>query len=155
MSRWAIILCLLHLLLALGCADAGEGRVSGDVIRVEGREFQWSFRFPGDDRRFDTADDRVAVRELHLPAGGPIELRFVSSDYVYTFALPELALEQIAVPEMLFVATLNAAPAGRFVQIGDRMCGYDHEGLNGEVVIEARERFERWLESLPSQPIGG
>jgi cytochrome c oxidase subunit 2 len=139
----------------VGCTGAGLDGVSGDVIRVEGREFQWRFRFPGDDRRFDTADDRIAVRELHLPAGVPIELRFVSRDYVYTFALPELDLEQIAVPEMLFVANLPAASVGRFKQVGDRMCGYDHEGLNGEVVIEPRERFERWLESLPSQAIGG
>ena len=51
-----------------------EAPQSDVVIRVTGKQFNWVITYPGPDGRFDTADDRTLLDELHIPAGRPVRL---------------------------------------------------------------------------------
>ena len=75
-----------------------------------------------------------------------IELELTSRDYIYTFALPHLDLHQVAVPDLTFPLTFVPQATGVFAFVGDQMCGFEHESLNGRVVVESPAAFVDWLE---------
>ena len=142
MQRLSVVLAVA----LVACSPAPPDHL---VIGVEAENFRWTMRYPGPDRRFGTDDDRSSA-SLRLPAGMPVELRLGSQDFVYTFALPDQNVHEAAVPGMEFVVSLSAQNEGTISLLGNRMCGYDHEGLNGFVTIVDPEEFSQWHLALPS-----
>jgi len=116
------------------------------AVEVEGRDFHWSYRFPGRDGRLGTPDDLRASGPLHLPVGADIELRLTSRDFVYQLELPHLGLKEIAIPERTFAMQFSTDREGRFELRGDEFCGLPHESLITELVIESQDEFHRWLD---------
>lgn len=115
-------------------------------IQITGEEYTWQFRYSGPDGALQTADDIIKPgKELHLPLGRAVELELTSRDYIYTFALPHLDLHQVAVPDLTFALAFTPQAAGAFAFVGDQMCGFEHESLNGRVVIESPAAFVDWL----------
>ncbi len=115
-------------------------------IQITGEEYTWQFRYPGPDGALNTADDIVKRgKELHLPLGIEIELELTSRDYIYTFALPHLDLRQVAVPDLTFALAFTPQTTGAFAFVGDQMCGFEHESLNGRLVVEPPAAFVAWL----------
>ena len=82
---------------------------------------------------------------MHLPLGLAVELELTSRDYIYTFVLPHLDLHQMAVPDLTFSLAFTPQAAGTFAFVGDQMCGFEHESLNGRVVVESPAAFVEWL----------
>ena len=115
-------------------------------IQIIGEEFNWQFRYPGPDGELQTADDIIKPgKELHLPLGIEIELELTSRDYIYTLALPHLDLHQVAVPDLTFALAFTPQTTGVFAFVGDQMCGFEHESLNGRMVVESPAAFVDWL----------
>ncbi|MEZ6008953.1 MAG: hypothetical protein R3F05_14480 [Planctomycetota bacterium] len=120
------------------------------MLRDPGADFHWEVRYPGPDGEVGTADDRVGSRDVHVPAGTDVRVHLRSRDYVYTFAIPELALKEIAVPDMEFALHFRAPGPGQTLLLGDQMCGYDHPELIGKLVVTDPAAFTRTMEALPS-----
>ena len=120
------------------------------VIAVTGSRFQWSFRFPGRDGRFGTSDDLVSSRHLHLPQGQMVDLQLTSTDYIYTLSLPELELEEIAVPELVHTLRIDADRVGSYRLLSDPMCAvrFSHDKEMGRMRIEETAAFQGWLATL-------
>ncbi len=136
---------------ACGRTDA-NGLPDGDlVIRVRGEDYQWHVRYPGPDGVLDTADDVLGLRDLHVPARKTVRIDLESADYIYGFRIPELGVNQMAVPELDFAAQLFAEEAGSHPLMGDQMCGFAHESLLGQVVVHAPADFVAW-QRQPSRP---
>ncbi len=138
---------LLWSLVLLGAAGCTPVLPPGPLrIQITGEEYIWQFRYPGPDGALQTADDIVKPgKELHLPLGIEIELELTSRDYIYTFALPHLDLHQVAVPDLTFALVFTPQTTGVFAFVGDQMCGFEHESLNGRVVVESPAAFVDWL----------
>ena len=139
-----IALWSLVLLGAVGCTpDLPPGPLR---IQITGEEYIWQFRYPGPDGTLQTDDDIIKPgKELHLPLGMSIELELTSRDYIYTFALPHLDMHQVAVPDLTFALAFTPQTSGAFAFVGDQMCGFKHESLNGHVVVESPAAFVDWL----------
>ena len=122
-----------------------------DPLRIEitGAEYQWHIRYAGLDGTLGTEDDRYAVRHVHIPAAAAVELTLRSEDYLYSFALPEQNVNQIAVPDLTFDATVETSQIGTYELRGDQFCGFAHPDLSGMLVVESQPDFLRWLKSLP------
>ena len=115
-------------------------------IQITGEEFTWQFRYSGPDGALHTDDDIIkSGKELHLPIDISIEIELTSRDYIYTFALPHLDLHQVAVPDLTFALAFTPQTTGTFAFVGDQMCGFEHESLNGRVVVESPADFVDWL----------
>ena len=119
-------------------------------VEVTGSRFEWSFRYPGRDGRFGTDDDLVSARHLHLPRGCTVDLKLTSTDYIYTLSLPELQLEEIAVPELVHILRVDAARAGSYQLLSDPMCAvrFSHDEEMGRLEIEDDSAFQDWLATL-------
>ena len=124
-------------------------------VRVTGEDYEWHVAYPGPDDRLDTPDDIVTRRHVHLPAETSVRLQLRSRDYVYSLALPHLQLREIAVPELAFALEFPSGPVGRHELMGDQLCGSAHPLLEGELIVEPPERFERWLRETDRGRDGG
>ena len=138
---------LLWGLVLLGAAGCTPDLPPGPLrIQITGEEYIWQFRYPGPDGTLQTADDIIKPgKELHLPLGKEVEFELTSRDYIYTFALPHLDLHQVAVPDLTFPLAFTPQTTGVFSFFGDQMCGFEHESLNGRVVVEPPATFVAWL----------
>ena len=138
---------LLWGLLLLGADGCTPALPPGPLcIQITGEEFTWQFRYPGPDGSLHTDDDIIKPgKDLHLPLGIEAEIELTSRDYIYTFALPHLDLHQVAVPDLTFALVFTPQTSGVFAFVGDQMCGFEHESLNGRVVVESPAAFVAWL----------
>ena len=114
-------------------------------IDVTGRDYQWHVDYPGPDGESGTDDDVRSLRNIHIPLNTKIVLKLHSKDYIYSLALPEYDLREIAVPQLEFELKLRASAPGRFELRGNQMCGYSHPQLLGHLIVQERAEFEIWI----------
>ena len=120
------------------------------VIEVTGDDYYWHLRYPGPDGVLHTEDDIRTVGDLHLPAGKTAEIKLTSADYLYLFALPELELSQVAVPDLSFSLVLKVDNERTYRLEGDQMCGFSHDSLMGSVFVQSKQEFEDWMQHTAS-----
>lgn len=118
------------------------------IVQLRGELLHWRVIYPGFDQRLNTADDLTTLNQIHLPRGTPVTLQLVSSDYLYSFALPQLQLEQIAVPDMMFEMKLGPLATGALAYAGNQFCGGPHGLLSGLITVESSTDFNKWLNDL-------
>ena len=119
-------------------AEQSPNQTNAIVIEVTGSEFNWHFRYPGKDGKLGTQDDHHSIQNLYLPNNSHITLKLTSTDYVYSFAVPELNKEEIAVPELSFEMQFKTGDAKTLTLLGDQLCGYIHPTLIGKVHIRSK-----------------
>lgn len=130
-------------------AVAGEPDL---VVVVEGAQFDWRFRYAGDDGVHGTLDDVVEVGEMPLPIGRVVEARMVTRDVIHSFFVPALRLKRDLVPgtETPLRFALDAddlAAAGDPDSLELRcaeLCGWGHATMVGALRPMAPEDFDAW-----------
>jgi cytochrome c oxidase subunit 2 len=127
---------------------SSEGPIT---VEVTGRDFFWRFRFAGRDGKFNTGDDVQLDKQVHLPRDRDIVFLITSDDYVYTLAIPELGLRQIAVPDLTFPLKFRTTRAGSFDILADPLCSvkYFHDENMGLAVVEPEPAFDSWYQGVP------
>jgi heme/copper-type cytochrome/quinol oxidase subunit 2 len=152
-------LSALPTLIAMLCAACGPNSdrpALGDeiVIEMTGSDYHWRLRHAGFDGELNTADDVLGERNLYAPAGYPVLVFLRSEDYVYTLRVPELGVNQIAVPSLTFDVRFEAPRPGPRQYIADEMCGFQHESLLGKVIVVPPAEYAGWLRAAGtvSQP---
>jgi len=136
---------MLIYLTACGPSEPRE-RINNITIEVTGDEFNWYFRYPGEDGKLGTADDKTSIQNLYLPDNADVTLNLKSKDYVYNLALPEIAKKEIAVPDLVFNLQFKTKNASTWVLLGDQFCGFSHETLIGKVYIrdQSSSNYYNW-----------
>lgn len=104
-------------------------------LRIETRaeQWRWTFRYP--DQR------EVITRELHLPAGTPVDIVVSSHDVIHTFWIPRLAGKIDAVPGHVNVLRIQANAPGPYEGLCNEFCGRGHSGMRFDVVVHPAEHF--------------
>jgi cytochrome c oxidase subunit 2 len=118
------------------------------AVRVEvlAQQWSWTFRHPGRDGRFNTADDLVTLNELRVPAGRPVYLQLKAKDVVHSFYLPNFRTKVDVVPAAVTRLWFQPRDTGRF-EIGcAQHCGAFHYKMRGTLVVEEPADFARWFE---------
>ena len=115
------------------------------TVLVTGNQFNWHITYPGADGILRTADDIQAIRHLHLPLDTRVRLSLTSEDYLYSLALPDWNLKEIAVPDLSFSLEFETDQIGRFELRGDQLCGFSHPNLMATVTVETSSDFNIWL----------
>ena len=105
------------------------------AIEVTGDRYNWYFRYPGRDGVLGTDDDQHSVQDLYVPENTNIVLKLTSNDYLYSFALPDLDLREIAVPGLNFELQFRTKGDQTLQILGDQFCGFAHETLIGMVHV--------------------
>jgi cytochrome c oxidase subunit 2 len=156
MTIRSVALCVAILVTAVGISFLGYTvwyRPSVPPIEnldaeVIADDYRFHFRYPGSDRVLGTADDRFGTRNLYLPEQAAVQLNLISRDYIYTLEIPARELYEAAVPDISFTARFDAGKTGTFELLGSQMCGYDHPGLLGKLIVQPAAEFERTMRGL-------
>lgn len=120
----------------------------GMEVEVVARQFEWRLRYPGQDGKFDTADDLYTVNDLHIPLNEDILVQLKSEDVLHSFFLPNLRVKQDAVPGMKIPVWFRATAPGSFDLVCAELCGWGHYKMKGRLTVQPREDFDRWQDEL-------
>ena len=122
-------------------------------IEIVGSEFVFYFRYPGVDRVLFSEDDRYGSGTLFVPEGANVHFKLTSLDYLYTLEIPARDVYEMAAPDLVFNAHVPPSTPQTYDLLGSQMCGYDHPGLLGKMVVQATDDFDRTMTTLSKQSL--
>jgi cytochrome c oxidase subunit 2 len=142
------------------------------VFEAVGKQWHWSFRFPGKDGVMGTVDARyvsdknpfgmnpddvngqddvlISSPELHLPLGKPVKALLRSVDVLHDFAVPQFRVKMDLVPGLVTYVWFTPTRTGKFDLLCEELCGLAHYTMRGKVVVEEERAFQTWLASYPT-----
>lgn len=148
--------------------------VPENAMEVEaiGQQWQWTFRFPGQDgvlgganARFIDNDNRFGLdpgdpngqddilvehHRLHLPQDQPVKLVLRSNDVLHNFAVPQFRVKMDLVPGTQTYQWFTPTREGTFDILCEELCGLAHYTMKGHVQVEPESDFRNWLSGYPT-----
>ncbi len=146
-----------------------EGAAEFEVV---GKQWEWTFRFPGKDGVLGTSDVRnisddnpfgihpndangrddvlIEDSELHLPLDKPVKVLLRSIDVLHDFYVPEFRAKMDLVPGLVTYFWFIPTRVGTFDILCFELCGTGHYVMRGSVVVEEESAFQAWLQEQPT-----
>lgn len=137
-----------------------------EPVEVLGRQFAWSFRYPGIDKRFGRTDIRLvndaasnpfglddtdpAAKDdlvsgtLRVPAGRPVILTLTARDVIHSFFVRELRIKQDLVPGMKIPLHFQADVPGTYEVPCSELCGLGHHQMRTTLIVMPASDFDVW-----------
>ncbi|MDX1723275.1 MAG: cytochrome c oxidase subunit II [Pseudomonas sp.] len=149
-------------------------RVPADAheLEVVAQQWQWSFRFPGQDRKLGKSDvkwigssnplgldpndpagqDDVLIRtnQVRLPLDRPVKVLLRSKDVLHNFYVPQIRSKMDMVPGMVSYFWFTPTQLGSYDVLCAEYCGLAHYNMRGNMIIEEPAAFEQWLNNQPT-----
>jgi len=141
-------------------------------LEVVAQQWQWAFRFPGQDGKLGKSDikfvdsvnplgldpkdsagqDDVLIRsnEVHLPLDQPVKVLLRSKDVLHDFYIPQIRSKMDMVPGMVSYFWFTPTVIGKYEILCAEYCGVGHYNMRGYMIVEERTAFEQWLNSQPT-----
>jgi cytochrome c oxidase subunit 2 len=142
------------------------------VFEVVGKQWHWSYRFPGKDGALGTVDARhvsdnnpfginpddpfgqddvlITSPEVHLPIGKPLKALLRSVDVLHNFAVPQFRVKMDLVPGLVTFVWFTPTRTGNFDLLCEELCGTAHFTMRGKVVVDEEPAFREWLSGYPT-----
>ena len=114
-----------------GVLALSRRRSSALRVEVTAQQWAWTFRYPGADGRFNTADDIVTLNELRVPVDRAVYLQLTSKDVIHSLYLPNFRNKIDAVPGTVTRMWFQPTSGGR---VRDRV----RPALRGLALQDAR-----------------
>ncbi len=148
---WTVLPSLLLVVLMVLCIQEWfkmQFPATAPAVTLEaiGHQFNWEYRYPG------VASTTFSPEPLHVPAGKQVRILITSADVLHSFWLPKFRLKLDAIPGL--VQTMNFTPTqpGTYDIICAEFCGVNHSVMQGTVVVESPEDFERYVAAQKAKP---
>ena len=141
-------------------------------LEVVAQQWQWSFRFPGQDRKLGKSDvkwisnanplgldpndpsgqDDVLIRnnQVRLPLDQPVKVLLRSKDVLHNFYIPQIRSKMDMVPGMVSYFWFTPTRLGNYDVLCAEYCGLAHYSMRGSMIVEQPAAFEQWLNSQPT-----
>lgn len=149
-----------------------EPPANSDVVEAVGQQWQWNYRYPGDDGVLGAADakfispsnplglnpedpfgqdDRIVMeKEMRLPINRPVKALLRSKDVLHDFAVAEFRVKMDLVPGTVTYLWLEPTRLGTYDILCEELCGLGHYIMRGTVVVDEQENFDQWLKQQPT-----
>ena len=141
-------------------------------FEVMAQQWQWNFRFPGEDGVLGTSNSRninddnpfglnrndangrddvlIEDSELHLPLHKPVKVLLRSIDVLHDFYVPEFRAKMDMVPGAVTYFWFTPTRTGTFDILCFELCGTGHHAMRGNVVVQEESAFQAWLQEQPT-----
>ncbi|MSQ58775.1 MAG: c-type cytochrome [Betaproteobacteria bacterium] len=142
------------------------------VFEAVGKQWHWSYRFPGTDGVMGTVNARyvsdknpfgmnpddpkgrddvlISSPEVHLPLGKPVKALLRSLDVLHNFAVAQFRVKMDLVPGLVTYIWFTPTRAGTYDVLCEELCGIAHFTMRGKVVVEENREFQAWLSNYPT-----
>lgn len=138
------------------------------VIKVIGRQFQWSGWYPGphkvfakNDEKFISADNPfgldkddphykenfVVGTELEVPVNKPVLVYISSLDVIHCFTCRPMRVTQDAIPGMVIPAHFTPKKLGKYEINCAQLCGIGHYSMRGQIDVVTQQEYDQWVAS--------
>lgn len=143
-----------------------------DVMEVIGKQWQWSYRFPGEDGILGTVDTRhtsadnplgmnpedpngqddviVVGDDVHIPIDRPVKMLLRSQDVLHDFAVAQFRVKMDMVPGMVTYLWFTPTVIGKYDVLCEELCGIGHYNMRSHVVVDTETDFKAWLKTHPT-----
>ncbi len=143
-----------------------------DIVEVVGKQWQWSYRFPGEDGVLGTADTQhiapdnpfgmnpedpngqddvlVSNSEVHIPIDRPVKMLLRSQDVLHDFAVAQFRVKMDLVPGVVTYLWFTPTKLGKYDVLCEELCGVGHYNMRGHVVVDEEPVFKEWLKTYPT-----
>jgi cytochrome c oxidase subunit 2 len=141
-------------------------------LEVIAQQWQWAFRFPGQDGKLGKSDikfvdsanplgldpkdpvgqDDVLVinNEVHLPLDRPVKVLLRAKDVLHDFYVPQIRSKMDMVPGMVSYFWFTPTKTGKYETLCAEYCGVGHYNMRGHMIVEEQGVFDQWLKSQPT-----
>ncbi|MGW8463917.1 c-type cytochrome [Pseudomonas sp. CLCA07] len=141
-------------------------------LEVVAQQWQWAFRFPGQDGKLGRSDikfidpanplgldpkdpvgqDDVLVlnNEVRLPLNRPVKVLLRSKDVLHDFYVPQIRSKMDMVPGMVSYFWFTPTKTGKYETLCAEYCGVGHYNMRGHMIVEEQGAFDQWLNSQPT-----
>jgi cytochrome c oxidase subunit 2 len=142
------------------------------VVEVMGRQWNFTYRLPGQDGVLGTTDPKfispenpfgidprdpngqddilVSSSELHLLINKPVKMVLRSIDVNHQFAVPQFRVKMDMVPGMVTYFWLTPTRTGAFDVLCEQLCGLGHFAMRARVVVDDPQAFQAWQSNYPT-----
>jgi cytochrome c oxidase subunit 2 len=149
-------------------------RVPKDAYELEvvGQQWQWAYRFAGQDAKLGKSDIRfvdstnplgldpkdpagqddvlVMNNEVRLPLDRPVKVLLRSKDVLHDFYVPQIRSKMDMVPGMVSYFWFTPTKTGKYEVLCAEFCGVGHYNMRGHMVVEEQAVFDQWLKGQPT-----
>lgn len=141
-------------------------------VEAMGKQWHWSYRFPGADGVFgntavrhqnvdnpfgidpeDSAgqDDLLVMQPiLHLPVDEDAHVLLRSTDVLHNFTVPQFRVKMDLVPGMVTYQWFRPTQIGTYDVLCEEHCGVAHFAMRSKVIVEEAADFAAWLDTQPT-----
>jgi cytochrome c oxidase subunit 2 len=135
-------------------------------------QWQWSFRYPGEDGELGAADVRFMTEEnpwgidpddpagqddivvksqvMYLPVDEPVKALFRSRDVLHNYTVPQFRVKMDMIPGMATYMWLTPTVTGEYEILCEQYCGLGHHIMRARVRVVERDEFDAWLAEQPT-----
>jgi cytochrome c oxidase subunit 2 len=142
---WTVVPLVTVIFLSfLGARDLGQIRkADSTVLDVKVTAFQWGWSY-------QYAESGVISNTLVLPVNRQVRLLLTSRDVIHSFWVPEFRVKQDILPGENLVKELRITPnrIGYYKVRCAEMCGLNHAGMEGLVMVTSQAGFEDWIADM-------
>jgi cytochrome c oxidase subunit 2 len=114
-------------------------------VNVVGRQFFWSFNYPGPDKIFDTSDDFSLANDLVVPKNKLTILHMTSGDTIHSFFVPHLRVKYDVIPGRETRVWFVPTDSGEYPSICTELCGLGHYQMLANLRVLDPGDYDRWL----------
>ncbi|HVN36462.1 MAG TPA: c-type cytochrome [Casimicrobiaceae bacterium] len=142
------------------------------VVEVVGRQWNFNYRFPGEDGVLGTVDARfvsdtnpfginpddpngrddilISTQELHIPVGKPIKMELRALDVLHDFTVPQMRSKMNMAPGLVTYLWYTPTRIGKFDAFCEQLCGIGHYAMRATVVVDDEATFQKWKAGFPT-----
>ncbi len=145
-----------------------------DAVEIEvlARQWNWSYRLPGEDGKLGavsvshtTADNPLGIDPtdpfglddviiydpvLHLKVDQPVTFLLRSTDVLHNFTVPQFRVKMDFVPGQVSYIWAEPTVEGSYDLLCEELCGVGHYAMRGRVVVDSPEAYSTWLKDQPT-----
>ncbi len=122
----------------------GENYVEVNVI---GRQFFWTFIYPGEDGKFGTSDDFKLANVLVVPKNYYVFLKMTSGDTLHSLFIPNVRMKYDTIPGRTTYVWFKPTAEGQYDIACAELCGSMHYSMKGIMIVMEEEKYKEWIKN--------
>jgi cytochrome c oxidase subunit II len=120
-------------------------------VDVTASMWHYNFSYPNGQLSDDTVQEPGVLNALpvmHIPVNTPVVFVLSSTDVLHGFYMPVFRIKKDVVPGRYNKIWVTATQEGKFDIFCTQYCGQDHSSMRAKVLVENRDDFVKWLNTL-------